>query len=177
MATLTERMVGAAQLDVGTFEEVEHDTNATGQALVVVVVSSVAAGIGASGGRPGTLLTATLAAIVGWLVWAALVYVVGTKVMPDPQTRGDMGELLRTIGFAQSPGVLRVLGIIPFVGWLISFAVGVWILIATVVAVRQALDYTSTGKAVVVCLIGFIVYWIIYLVFVVPAAILNAILT
>jgi hypothetical protein len=161
MASLTERMIGAAMLDVKTYEEVEADKTATGQAMTVVIVSSLAAGVGSISLGLDMLLWMTLAALVGWFVWAGLTFVIGTKLLPEPQTRSDIGELLRTIGFSTAPGVLRILGFIPFLGALISFAAGVWMLVAMVVAVRQALDYKSTGRAVGVCLIGFIIYMVV----------------
>ncbi len=157
MASFTQRMIGAAMLRVGTYEEVEADATATGQALCVVVLSSVAAGIGS--GDPGVarLLWATASALVAWLLWAALAFVIGTRLLPEPETRSDLGELLRTIGFAASPGVLRVLGLVPWIGWLLVLMVYFWMLAATVLAVRQALDYRSTRRAVWVCLAGFVV--------------------
>ena len=166
MSSLVERMIGAAKLDVAIYEEVEADTTATGQALLVVVLSSVAAGLSfiTMNGIRG-VIWGTLSAIVGWIIWAGITYLVGTKMLPEPQTESDMGELLRTIGFAMSPGILRILGIIPVIGFLVNLVVLFWLLAAVVVAVRQALDYKSTGRAVGVCLIGFLVY-ILVLVFV-----------
>jgi len=159
MSSLMERMIGAAKLDVAIYEEVEADTTATGQALLVVVLSSLAAGLSfvTLNGIRG-VIWGTLAAVVGWIIWAGITYLVGTKMLPEPQTQSDMGELLRTIGFAMSPGILRILGIIPVIGFLVNLVVLFWILAAVVVAVRQALDYKSTGRAVGVCLIGFLVY-------------------
>ena len=163
MSSLTERMIGAAKLDVAIYEEVEADTSATGQAFLVVVLSSVAAGLSfvTMNGISG-VIWGTLSAIVGWLVWAGITYLVGTKMLPEPQTKADMGELLRTIGFAMSPGILRILGIIPVIGFLVNVLVFFWLLAAVVVAVRQALDYKSTGRAVGVCLIGFFVYIFVF---------------
>ena len=150
-SSFAERIIGAARLDVNIYEEVEADTSALGQALAVVVMASIAAGIGSlrDGGFKG-LLMATVAALVGWFVWAGLTYIIGTKILPEPQTKADMGEMLRTIGFASSPGLLRVLGIVPFIGALVGLITSVWMLMTFVVAVRQALDYKSTGRAVAV---------------------------
>jgi hypothetical protein len=89
-----------------------------------------------------------------------MVWVIGTKVMPEPATKADFPETFRVVGFAAAPGIANVLQIIPFLGPLIGLVVGIWMLVAMVVAVRQVLDYSSTGKAVVVCIIGFIAYWI-----------------
>ncbi len=159
---MTERMIGAAMLDVDTYEEVEADTGATVQAMVVVVLSSVAAGIGSIGlGGFTGLFWGTLAALLGWAVWAGLTFIIGTKMLPEPQTESDVGELLRTIGFAQCPGILRIFAFIPLVDWLVSIVASLWMLVATVIAVRQALDYRSTGRALSVCLIGFVIYVVI----------------
>jgi hypothetical protein len=84
-------------------------------------------------------------------------FAIGTKLLAEPQTKADYGELLRTIGFSSSPGVLRVFGIIPMLGNILNIICGIWMLVAMVIAVRQALDYKSTLRAVAVCLIGFIV--------------------
>lgn len=162
MANFTERMIGAAMLNTNTYEEVEADPSAMGQAMAVVALSSVANGIGSFGlGGFSGLVSGTIIALIGWFIWAALTFVIGTKLLPEPQTRADIGQLLRTIGFAASPGILRIVGIIPFIGWLISFVVSLWMLAATVIAVRQALDYKSTGRAVAVCVIGFVIYMVI----------------
>ena len=158
MSSFQDWMIRAAKLDVNLYEEVEADTTATGQAMGVVVLSSVAAGIGtiAKGGLVGILI-GTVAALVGWCIWAWLTYFIGTKWLPEPQTKADFGELLRTIGFSSSPGLIRVLGIIPGLERSIFLAAGIWMLVAMVIAVRQALDYKSTGRAVGVCVIGWII--------------------
>jgi hypothetical protein len=166
MASFTDRMIRAAKLDVTLYEEVEADKEAMGQAMGVVILSSVAAGIGAIGttGIKG-LFFGTIAALLGWFVWAFLTYFIGTRLLPEPQTKADIGELLRTIGFSSSPGVLRVLAIIPMLGAILNFIIGLWMLVAMVIAVRQALDYKSTWRAVGVCLIGWIVQMVIFALF------------
>lgn len=159
MSSFSERLFGAARLDVRIYEEVEHDRGALGQAIAVVVLSSVAAGVAALtwGGSVG-FISGVVGSLAGWLIWAWLTYFIGTRFLPGAQTRADWGELLRTTGFASAPGILRVFAVIPFFRWLVYFVVAVWTLAAFVVAVRQALDYTSTLRAVAVCLIGWIVY-------------------
>jgi hypothetical protein len=159
MTGFTDRMIAAAKLDPNVYEEVEHDQQAMGQAAGVVVLSSVAAGIGSIGYMdPATaLVVGTIAALLGWVIWAFLTWIIGTRVLPEAATEADMGQLLRTIGFASAPGILRVLGIVPGVGGVIVVACNVWMLAAMVVGVRQALDYTSTWRAVGVCLIGWVI--------------------
>ena len=158
MGNLQSRMIRAAKLEVHLYEEVEADKAAMGQAMTVVVLSSLAAGIGTigTGGLLG-IVVGTVAALIGWYIWAFVTYVIGTKLLPQPQTKADHGELLRTIGFSSAPGLLRVFGIIPGVGGIVFLITGVWMLMAMVIAVRQALDYTSTLRAVGVCLIGWII--------------------
>lgn len=159
-------MLGAAKLDVHTYEEVEADTSAMGQSMWVVVLSSIAAGIGSGEGIVG-LVVGSLAALIGWFVWALLTYLIGTKMLAEPQTEADVGQLLRTTGFSASPGVVRVLGIIPGLGMLVVGIANIWMLVSMVVAVRQALDYSSTWRAVGVCLIGWLVLVLATMVFVI----------
>ena len=157
--SMVERMIRASRLDVHIFEEVEADTSATRQALSVVALVALATGI-ASLGTTGLigLFVGVVLAIAGWAFWAWIVYLVGTKIMPSDSTHADWGQLARTLGFAQSPGIFRVLGALPVVGLIIFLVVSIWMLVAMVVAVRQALDYTSTWRAIAVVLIGFIPY-------------------
>ena len=162
MTSLKDRIIRAAKLDVNLYEEVEADKQALGQAMGVVVLSSIAAGIGsiAKGGLGG-ILAGTIAALMGWYIWAYLTYFIGTKFLPEPQTEADLGELLRTIGFSSSPGLIRVLGIIPGLGGIVFLAASIWMLVAMVIAVRQALDYKSTLRAVGVCAIGWVIQMLI----------------
>ena len=158
MTHLKDRMIRAARLDVDLYEEVEADQGALRQAMLVVVLSSVAAGIGSFGqGGLGGVLIGTIAAIAGWYIWAYLTYFIGTRLLPEPQTKADHGELLRTIGFSSAPGLIRVLGIIPWLTEIVFYIASIWMLVAMVIAVRQALDYESTWRAVGVCVIGWIV--------------------
>ena len=158
MSTFGNRIFRAAKLDASLYEEVEKDQGAMRQAVLVVVLSSIAAGLGgmAKAGFGG-LLMGTVTALIGWAVWAYITYLVGTKLLPEPQTRADYGELLRTIGFASSPGLIRVLGIIPGLTGGVFLITTIWMLVAMVVAVRQALDYQSILRAVAVCVIGLVV--------------------
>jgi hypothetical protein len=163
MASLKDRIIRAAKLDVNLYEEVEADKGALGQAMTVVVLSSIAAGIGsiAKGGLGGIFI-GTIAALIGWYLWAYLTYFIGTKLLPEPQTKADHGELLRTIGFSSSPGLIRVFGIIPGLGMIVFSAASMWMLVAMIIAVRQALDYKSTLRAVGVCVIGWIIQILIF---------------
>ena len=159
MASFTERMIGAAKLDVHVYEEVETDTGATSQAMGVVLLASLAGGIGAVGlgtGGLGSFIIGAIAALIGWVSWAFVTYIIGTRLLPEPQTRADVGELMRTLGFAQSPGLLRIFGSLPGVGPIVLGLTQIWLLVAMVVAIRQALDYHSTFRAVGVCLVGWV---------------------
>jgi hypothetical protein len=151
-------MLRAAKLEVELYEEVEADKEAFKQALVVVFLSSLAAGIG-SISKTGliALISGTIGALLGWFLWSLLTYIIGTKLLPEPQTEADYGQLLRTIGFSSSPGVIRVLGVVPFLSFIVNGIAAIWMLIAMIVAVRQALDYNSTLRAIGVCFIGWII--------------------
>jgi hypothetical protein len=149
------RAVRASLLDAEVYEEVEADTRAIGQAALVVVLSALAAGVGSfeNGGWFG-VAWCTAAALVGWLAWAWVACMIGTRLLPEPQTSSNIGELLRTLGFAAAPGILRVFGLIPVLNPWLYVLTGVWMLAAMIVALRQALDYESTGRAVAVAIIG-----------------------
>jgi hypothetical protein len=157
--TFVQRLLGAMALDVAIYEEVEADSRATTQAFAVVVLSSLAAGIGARGFAENTLANAAFISIVSlmaWAAWALLTYEIGARLMPGPQTQVDVGQLLRTIGFASTPGMLRVFGALPGATMPVFVVTSVWMLLTMIVAVRQALDYRSTARAVAVCLLGWV---------------------
>jgi hypothetical protein len=157
--TFLQRLIGAAALDTAIYEEVEADTGATSQALAVVVLSSVAAGIGVGDLRGTSLSTVVFVSIVSllaWAAWALLTYQIGTRILPGMRTEADVGQLLRTIGFAAAPGMLRVLGMLPSVTVPVFAVTWVWMLAAMVVGVRQALDYQSTSRAILVCVLGWV---------------------
>lgn len=156
------RMIRAALLDARTYEAIEADRSATPQAFAVVALASVAAGLGSleNNGWSGIGII-TGAALVGWLLWAWLACLVGTRILPRPETSADFGELLRTIGFASTPGILLVFALFPPIAPYLYPVCGLWMLIAMIVAVRQALDYEGAGgtaRAIAVCAIGFPLY-------------------
>jgi hypothetical protein len=151
-----DRMLRAAKLEVKLYEEVERDPSTQRQAVGVVVLSSLAFGIGTGAGLGG-LVVGTIAAVIGWYIWAYLTYFIGTRLLPEPQTQADHGELLRTLGFANAPGVVSVLGIIPGLRGIVIAVAQLWMLVAGIVAIRSALDYQSTLRAVGVVVIGWIV--------------------
>ncbi len=157
--TFLQRAIGAARLEVPVFEEIEADRQATRQALLIVVLSSMAAGIGLTTSYYNVpVLHRVMLALLLWVFWATSTYVVGVYLMPEPQTNTSVGELLRTIGFAASPGLLRILGVGSRAGHASSTASSTaWMFVAMVIAIRQALDYKSTGRAVVVCLLTWII--------------------
>ena len=158
MSRFVDRMIGAAKLNVHTYEDVEADTTAMKQAMAVVILASLAAGVGSAGRAGfGVIIVAVIAALAGWYLWALLTYLIGAKLLPEPQTHADVGQLLRTIGFSSSPGLIRVLGIIPGLTGVVFFIAAIWMLVAMVVAVRAALDYQSTLRAIGVCLIGWVI--------------------
>jgi hypothetical protein len=175
MGNLTQRMLRAARFDASVYEEVEADASAMGQAVLVVILASLAGGIGAApdGGATG-LIAGAIGSLIGWYVWAFLTYYIGTKWLPEPTTEADVGQMLRTLGFASAPGVIRIAGVIPGVGVFALIVAPLWMLGTMILAVRQALDYSSTGRAIVVCLIGFVVQIVVIIaIFVAVGALLG----
>jgi hypothetical protein len=164
------RMVRAAKLDSNLYEEVEAAKEANGQAFAVVLISSIASGLGIGIGAilsDGSgiwflwgILIGIGTGISGWLIWSLFTYKLGTSIFQGPETEADYGQLMRTIGFSNTPRLLAFFSFIPFVGGLISFAAYVWALVASVIAVRQALDF-STWRAIGTCIVGWLVFTII----------------
>lgn len=176
MASLGERMVGAMQADVKTFQELEADPSAIGQAVTVIVIAGVASLIG-NIFRSGVFIgmMSLIISLAGYALWSLLVVLIGTKLMPEPATKADFNEAFRVIGFTAAPGVFNVLAIVPFLGPLISFVISLWIIVIGVIAVREVLDYSNTGRAIVVCLIAMVAVWIVTLFVLTPLLLGSAI--
>jgi hypothetical protein len=159
-------MIGAAGFSRRSYEEVESDYAASGSAIGVVVVSSLAAAIGVGAVDPRSIMGILAAAILSWLVWVGLTLLIGTRLLSESTTHADFGQILRTTGFSSSVGILRVLGILPVIGPAIFAIVTVWMLLTFVVAIRQALDFGSTARAFAVCLLGWIIHGVLFFGFV-----------
>ncbi len=156
--TFLQRLIGAAALDAAIYEEVEADPSATGQAMSVVVLSSIAMGIGARGlgGGGSAIAVFGVIALISWAAWALLMFEIGTRLLPGRQTHSNPYELLRTVGFAATPGFAAVLASVPGITIPVLAGTWVWMLLAMVVAVRQALDYDGTGRALAVVALGWV---------------------
>jgi hypothetical protein len=152
--SFTARLIGAARLDIDTYEEVEADTGATPQAALVVCLSAVSLAIGQTHAGLIPIVAAVLREMIGWLVWSGITYLIGAKVLKGTAT---WGELQRTIGFAMGPGFLYALAAIPYLSEPVTYLVGTWKLVAAIVAIRQALDF-GTDRALVTAVLGFIAY-------------------
>jgi len=159
---LVNKMIRAAKLDVQLYEEVEKDIGVTKEAFLVVLIGAVCNGIGSVGmlGAKG-IITGLISGIIGWLLWSAVIYLIGVKIFKHTS---DMGELLRCLGFAYSPNVLSILGIIPGIGIVIRLIASIWTLVAVVIAARQALD-CGTGRAILISVLGFIAFGIVFILF------------
>lgn len=159
MSTFLQRCLGAARLDGRVYEDVEADERSTGQAMLVVTLASLAAGIGALDQfDTPEIVAAILVSVIAWFVWAGMVTLIGTRLLPERQTEADLGQVVRTTGFSASPGLLQVFGIVPALGPIVGVVTNLWMLAAMVVAVRHALDYTSTMRAILVTVLGFIAF-------------------
>jgi hypothetical protein len=153
-----QRLMGAAALDPAIYEEVEADSSALGQAMIVVVLASLSAGLGAVGfgGTIAQVPFFAAVALMSWAAWALVTFEVGSRVMPTADTRVSLGQMLRTIGFSATPGMISGVGFMPGLTLPIFIVSSVWMLAAMVVAVRHALDFQSTARAVGVCVVGWI---------------------
>ena len=154
------RMLGAASLNPDTFEDVEHDSGATWQAVLVVLIVSIAGAVGGVLAGDGEILKGVafgaVRGVVSWAVWAGVAMLVGTTILKTPATHADWGQVARGTGFAQTPGILSILFFIPVAGGILSFAVFLWQVAAMIISLRQTLDYDSLWRAFFVVVIAFI---------------------
>lgn len=165
MASFHQRVIGAIRLDAATYEEVEHDSGATIQAGVLVALASLTTSVSWYFGmwEAGWILRGAAQALLAWLIGALALWQIGTRILPGKKTEADLGQLLRTVGFAQSPGLFGLLVVIPIAGLFVPYLVALWVIAATFVAVRQALDYDDTFRAILVCLLAWVVSAIVFL--------------
>jgi len=166
MQNFISRMSGAALLKSGVYEEVEADLKANGQAVAVVVISSLAAAVGSGATDPRSVVGLLAVSVLSWLVWVLLTLFIGTQLLPGNVTKADFGQVLRTTGFSASIGILRLFGFFAVIRGPLFAVVTLWMLVTFVIAIRQALDYSSTGRAVAVCLLGWAIHGILFFGFV-----------
>ena len=158
--SFTERMIGAARIDRSTYEEVEHDTSATTQAAMIVVIAAIAGAIGGAGHGWNGVVAGLLGALLGWVVSSVFIYLVGTRFIPAPQTEADLGQVLRTQGFAAVPTFLLIFGGIPVLGGIIALIVGIWYIITRIVGIQSALE-ASSGRAIVIAILAVVLQTIV----------------
>ena len=159
MTLFIRRFIGALMLDAGAYEDIESDRRAGASAILVIALACAAGAFAgkniSAAGAPGFAIA--MAMMLGWwIVWAMLIAAIGTRLLPEPQTRSNPSELLRSIGFAAAPGTFYALAAMPAAAMFVFVLVSLWMIAATVIAVRQALDYTTTWRAVAVCLIAWL---------------------
>jgi Yip1 domain len=165
MAQIVDRMIRAAKLDASLFEEISRDESTMGEAVTVVVIVSVASGIGLALTGPLGLIGGAISSLVSWFLWAWLAFFVGTVMVPDAGTNTDLASVMRVTGYASAPGVLSIFGLIPFFGGLASFIGSLWMLASFIVAIRVVMNFDSNGKAALVCIIGWVVKMVIAMLF------------
>ena len=176
---MISRMLGAARLNAETYEDVESDGGATIQALLIVILVTIAGFVGSllSGGDDTNVVTALIEGLVlgvaGWAIWALVTWMVGATILRTEQTEADWGQLARGTGFAQTPRILNVFLFVPYVGGFIALLTFIWSFACMVVAVRQCLDYTSTWRAFFVILISFIPVVFLYTIVLIIIALIT----
>lgn len=155
---LARRMIGASRLDISVYDEVESNPDATKEAFLAVLLVAVSNGIGMVGisGALG-IITGVVSSIIAWVLWSVIIYFIGVRGFGHTS---DLGELLRCLGFAYSPGILNIFMLLPFVGFLVPYVTSIWLFLTFIVAIRQALD-CETSRAILVSVLGFLAYLII----------------
>ncbi|HWI19439.1 MAG TPA: YIP1 family protein [Vicinamibacterales bacterium] len=160
MTIFFRRFVGALMLDAGAFEDIEAHRDAAVQSMIVVMLACAAGGVAAAGlgaAQPASFVAGIVLVLGAWLVWVTVIAALGTIVFAEPQTKSNLTELLRTLGFAAAPAIFLVFASMRAAALFILVLVSLWMIAAAVLGLRQALDYRSTARAIAVCVIGWIV--------------------
>jgi hypothetical protein len=160
-SSIIDRMIRASRLETEVYEEVEHDPDATTQAAIIVIGTSILAGIGGFGGGIIGIIVLAALSLVGWAVYAWITYFIGTRLLAGPETSASWSELARTLGYASSPRALLVVASVPILGPLVAAVVAIWVLVTSVVAIRAALDF-DTWRAVATAILGWIAQGILF---------------
>ncbi|HDD35413.1 MAG TPA: hypothetical protein ENF30_01295 [Candidatus Desulfofervidus auxilii] len=153
MEDFAHRILRAIRLEAALYEEVKADESALPQAVVIVILSSIAGGLGEA---QRALFLGIAISLISWFIWAYFIYIIGTKWLPEYQTQSNLKGMLRVLGFASAPGILRIFSVILPIRKTIFFITTIWTIIAMIVAVRQALNYKSTARAAIVCFIAWL---------------------
>ncbi len=158
MNLFLNRLFRAAKLDAGLYQEVIADTGTMFQAMMAVFIYCAASAYGGFG-RAGVagINFGMITSLLGWYVWAFSTYFVGARLLPEAETKGDRKAVLRAMGFASSPGLIRLLGLIPNMAGTTLLIASVWMFVAAVIAIKQAMNYKSIYRAAGACLIGWII--------------------
>ena len=151
-----QRLQKAIMLDVSFYEEVENDKKFTDQAMMTVVLVSIVQGLMIAGFAPIALVQGILGSLLRFIIWAFFIAFVGTRILPEPETKSNTGELIRKLGFAYAPGLLVIFKALPSISSFVDPIVVILQLAAMTIAVRQALDFNSTVRAVGVCIVAFL---------------------
>ena len=158
MSLFLNRLFRAAKLDAGLYEEVIADTGTMFQAMMAVFIYSAACAYGGFGrGGVAGINFGMITTLIGWYIWAFSTYYIGVRLLPEAETNLNRKAVLRAMGFASSPGLIRLLGLIPNLAGATFLIASVWMFMATVVAIKQAMNYKSIYRAVGVCMIGWII--------------------
>jgi len=158
MSRFVNRFLRAAKLDVTLYREIVEDAGAMNQSLIVVLIYTMASGYGTFGRTGATAINiGMITTLMGWYVWAFSTYIIGARVLPESRTEPDRKAVMRALGFASAPGVLRVLGFMQDLGLVVLAIATLWMVAAATVGVRQALNYESIPRALGVCIIGLLI--------------------
>lgn len=152
---IVQRAKDIMTFNTRTYEEIVRDPNATAEAAIVVATVAIASGLGRMFAGPGALIGAVLAMLLGWVVAAAVIYFVGTRVTGEATTTSSVERVMRVVGYASAPFVFSIFSGLWLIGWLFATVIFFWFLGTMVLAIRSALDI-SLSRAIVTGLIAWI---------------------
>lgn len=156
MALFFQRLKLALMVNQDFYEEVINDPKTQGHSLWVVALFAMTASFGIFSRVSGTAVNINLmVTLITWYIWAFTTYYIGTHFFSEKDTPRDRKAVMRIIGFASAPGILRLFSFIPYLSGLILLLSSVWMIYAASLALKRALNYTSMARAVGVTVLSF----------------------
>lgn len=152
---IVQRAKDVMTFNTRTYEEIVRDPNATAEAAIVVATVAIASGLGRLFAGPGPLIGAVIAMLLGWVVAAAVIYFVGTRITGEATTTSSVERVMRIVGYASAPFIFSIFSGLWPIGWIFSTVIFFWFLGTMVLAIRAALDI-SLSRAIVTGFIAWI---------------------
>jgi len=163
---MLKRIIGAASFNSTTYREIAQDSTANLQAMFVVAVVFLAAGLvsaltfttpdGQGFGATEVIIFAIASTLVAFIAWGIGVFAatfVATALLGGQTT---LGAMLRVIGYASVFNILGVVPVLGIAGWILA-------IIASVIGIHQTVSFGLRRAIATAVIAGAIRFIAVYL--------------